>query len=86
MLSNLPRDSCHVGRFPCKDVTISKQKVDELVLLPIGKATTDSNGFAGLFGVDLYRLGVLCGLEVSRGLLTHVGFGHDLGHCSLDSS
>ena len=86
MLGDLPRDSWHVGRFPCKDVSISEQEVNELMLLPIGEAATDSNSFAGVFGIDLYRLGVLYGLEGSCGLLPHAGFGCDLSHGSLDSS
>ena len=56
------------------------------MLLLIGKATTDSNSFDGVFGVDLYCLGVLCELEGSHGLLPCARFGRDLSHSSLDSS
>ena len=40
-----------------------EQEVDELVLLLVGKAATDSNGLAGIFRVDLYHLGVFSVLE-----------------------
>ena len=63
MLSDSPQDSWHIGWFPCKDVPILEQEVDELVLLLVGKAATDSNGLAGIFRVDLYHLGVFSVLE-----------------------
>ena len=49
MLGDLPQDSWHVERFPCKDVLISEQEFGDLVLLLAEKATTDLNGFAGVF-------------------------------------
>ena len=53
MLGDLPWDSWHIRRFPCKDVPILEQEFDELVLLHAKKAVTDPNGFAGVFWVDL---------------------------------
>ena len=85
MLGDLPRDSWHVGRFPCKDVSISDQEVSELMLLPVRKATTDLNGFAGVFGIDLYRLGVLSGHEDSHRLLPCAGLRCNFGHGCLES-
>ena len=63
-----------------------EQEVDELVLLPVKKAATDSNCFTGVLGVDLYRLGVFSGLEGPCRLLPSAGFRHDFGHGGLDSS
>jgi hypothetical protein len=85
VFGDLPWDFGHVRRFPCEDVSISEQEVDELVLLLVGKSVTDSNGFAGVFGVDLHCLGVLCGLKGSCRLLPYARFGCDLSHGSLDS-
>ena len=56
------------------------------MLLLVGKAATDRNNFVGVFGVNLYRLGVLSGLEGSHRLLPHARLGCDFGHGSLDSS
>ena len=86
MFGDLPQDSWHVRRFPTKDLLISEQEVSELVLLLVRKAATDSNGHAGIFGVDLYRLGVFSGLEGPRRLLPCAGFRRDFGHGGLDSS
>ena len=86
MLGDLPRDSWHIGWFPCEDVLILDQEIGELTLLPVRKTATDSNGFAGIFGVDLYRLGVFSGLEGPCRLLPSAGFRHDFGHGGLDSS
>ena len=63
-----------------------EQEVDELVLLLVGKAATDSNGLAGIFRVDLYHLGVFSGLEGPRGLLPCARFRRDFSHGGLDSS
>ena len=58
-------------------------KIDELALLSVGKATTDLNGFASVFGINLHLLSVLYGFEGSHGLLSCAKFRHDLGHGSL---
>ena len=59
---------------------MSQFQVGELVLLLVGKAATDPNGFVGVFGVDLYCLGVLDGLEGSHRLLPCAGLKCDFGH------
>ena len=85
MLIDLPRDSWDVRRFPCKDVPIAEQEVNELVLLLVGKDATDPNGFACVFGVDLYRIGVFSGLEGPRRLLPCARFKRNFGHGGMDS-
>ena len=59
-------------------------KVNELALLLVGEATTDLNGFVGIFGINLHRLGFLCGFESSHRLLSCAGFGCDLDHGGPD--
>ena len=86
MLGDLPPDSYHIGQFPCEDVPILEQEIGELALLLVGKTATDSNGFVGIFGVDLYRLGVFSGLEGSHRLLPYAGFRHDFSHGGQDTS
>ena len=63
MLGDFPRDAYHIQGFPCKDVLVGAEEVDERVFLFRGKRGANAHHFAlgaagvyeGLFGA-FYRL------------------------------
>ena len=64
MLGDLPRNAWHLQGFPCKDVSIGVEEVDERAFLFRGKRGTNANYFAlGAPGVYEDLLGALHWLE-----------------------
>lgn len=46
MFGDFPRDPQHVGRFPCEDVLIFDEELDERVLLSLVQVLPYVGGFA----------------------------------------
>ena len=65
VLGVFPRDTRHVLWFPCKNIPILMEEVDELAFLFAVKAGACDNVLAAarVFRVQLYFLGLLGGLE-----------------------
>ena len=67
MLGDLPRYARHVRRFPCEDIAIGAQEVDELAFLFGRELGPDSHHLGWVSGVDSHRLSFLEWAECSRG-------------------
>ena len=67
MFGDLPRYAWHVRWFPCKDIMIGAQEVDELAFLFGRELGPDSHRFGWVGGVDSHRLGFLEWAEGRRG-------------------
>ena len=63
VLGDLPGDAWHVRRFPCKEVLVGSEKVNERAFLFLGKRCPDPDLLGWVSGVEQYLLRVLRGLE-----------------------
>ena len=61
MLGDLPRDAWHIQGFPCKDVFVVAEEVDECTFLFGGECGTNAYHFT-LRATEIYEdlLGALC--------------------------
>ena len=59
MLGDLPWYACHVRRFPCEDIVIDVQEVDELAFLFGWELGPNPYHLGWVGGVDSHRLGFL---------------------------
>ena len=67
MLGDLQRYAQHVERFPCEDIMIGVQEVDELAFLFGRELGPDPHHLGWVSGVDPHRLSFLEWVEGSRG-------------------
>ena len=67
VLSNVPRYAWHVRWFPCEDIMIGTQEVDELAFLFGQELGADPHRLAWVSGVNPHHLGFLKGVEGHRG-------------------
>jgi hypothetical protein len=64
MLSNFPRNAWHIQGFPCEDVTVRTEEVDENAFLFGGEVGADAQHLVvEAAGVYEDLLGALCGLK-----------------------
>ena len=64
MLGHLPRDARHIRVFPCKDVFVIAEEVDECAFLFKGERGSNAYHFTlGATGVYEDLLGALCQFE-----------------------
>jgi hypothetical protein len=59
VLSDLPRNACHVRRLPCEGIMIGTQEVDERAFLFGQELGPDPHSLGRVIRVNLDRLGVL---------------------------
>ena len=63
MLGDLPWYAWHVRRFPCEDIAISVQEVDELAFLFGRELGLDPHHLGWVDGVESHRLSLLGWVE-----------------------
>ena len=64
VLSEFPRYTRHVKRFPCKDVPILTDELDERAFLFGIQVGTDSELLGRIAGHEVNKLGLSCRLEL----------------------